>query len=568
MSESAAVPLLIVSSSRDPVEAVNALLRRQGVAAHCTWVPAVRDLPDALQEHSPQLLLCVSDEQLQVSEVATAASAIGTAPPLLAIRSEVNEATLLTDLVAGARDTLNLAQPERAYRVIARELHTARLQRTCDEAQRAVQTSREQLDSVLTRSNDAILVVQEGILVEANQAWLDLVATQSAAVEGQPVMDLFHPDSHVALKGALSACLKGLWKDYALKATARGGSDGSGKVAVELLLTPGAHDGEPCVRIMAAGRQAGAAPQADAAAAPVHVPTLPVAGANGPLAATPAASATTTAADKTTPTAADSPPTARPSASRIPDLDEKTRQYDALWVRHIQAALAENRFRLVQQPITNLGGGPPMFDLLIRMLDRARKEILPGEFLPAAERNSLMGPIDRWVMGAAARFAAESLPGCLFVRLSRQSVLDDALTRWLTAQIQSVNLDPRRLCLTVTEAVAQANPQALSRQARAIKGLGMRFALEHFGTGPDPLGLLGAVPMDFVKIDGRLIQGVNGDPLVQSKVEALVEAARERDIETIAANVEDANTMAVLWQLGVQHLEGFLIQAPEEVVMV
>jgi EAL domain-containing protein (putative c-di-GMP-specific phosphodiesterase class I) len=73
--------------------------------------------------------------------------------------------------------------------------------------------------------------------------------------------------------------------------------------------------------------------------------------------------------------------------------------------------------------------------------------------------------------------------------------------------------------------------------------------------------------MDFVKIDGGLIQGVKNDPLVQSKIEALVEAARERSIETIAANVEDANTMAVLWQLGVQHLEGFLIQAPEEVVM-
>lgn len=570
MSESAAVPLLIVSSSRDPVEAVNALLRRQGVAAHCTWVPAVRDLPDALQEHGPQLLLCVADEQLQMSEVTTAATAIGAAPPLLAIRSEVTEATLLADLVAGARDTLNLAQPERAYRVIARELHTARLQRTCDEAQQAVQTSREQLDSVLTRSNDAILVVQEGILVEANQAWLDLVATQSAAVEGQPVMDLFHPDSHVALKGALSACLKGQWKDYALKATARSGSDGSGKVAVELLLTPGAHDGEPCVRIMVPGRQAGVAPQADAAAAPVNVPTLPAAAANGPVAATPetAATAPPAAAGNSPAPSANSPPTARPTASRVPDLDEKTRQYDALWVRHIQAALAENRFRLVQQPITNLGGGPPMFDLLIRMLDRTRKEILPGEFLPAAERNSLMGPIDRWVMGAAARFAAESRPGCLFVRLSHQSALDDALTRWLTAQIQAVNLEPQRLCLTVTEAVAQANPQAVSRQARAIKALGMRFALEHFGTGPDPLGLLGAVPMDFVKIDGRLIQGVNGDPLVQSKVEALVEAARERDIETIAANVEDANTMAVLWQLGVQHLEGFLIQAPEEVVMV
>src|SRR5690606_32184687 len=120
----------------------------------------------------------------------------------------------------------------------------------------AVQKSREQLDSVLTRSNDAILVVQEGILVEANQAWLELVGTQLAAVEGQPVMDVFHPDSHVALKGALSACLKGQWKDHALKATARAGADGTGRIAVELLLTLGEHDGETCVRIMVPVRKA------------------------------------------------------------------------------------------------------------------------------------------------------------------------------------------------------------------------------------------------------------------------------------------------------------------------
>jgi EAL domain-containing protein (putative c-di-GMP-specific phosphodiesterase class I) len=63
------------------------------------------------------------------------------------------------------------------------------------------------------------------------------------------------------------------------------------------------------------------------------------------------------------------------------------------------------------------------------------------------------------------------------------------------------------------------------------------------------------------------MQGLTEDPLLQSKVGSLIEAARERGIETIAERVEDANTMAVLWQLGVQHLQGFLIQSPEEVVM-
>ncbi len=563
MSDSAAVPLIVVSSARDPVEAVNVLLRRQGIAAHCSWIATLNDLPDALEQSGAQMVLCVPNETLGVAAVAEARG--NACVPVLAIRTGITEAQLEADLAAGARDTINLEHPQRAYRVIARELDTWRLQCAFDEMQDAVKESRKQLDSVLTRSNDAIIDVQEGILVEANAAWLELTGVAGAdAVVGQPVMDVFDKDSHVALKGALTACLKGQWKDHALQASARTGSGGT--VAVELLLTLGERDGEPCVRIMVPIRKVAGAQ----AAPPPAVPTAaPAPQATAPAAATPAPPPPVAAPAVSAPAPGTTPPVVATLESSVTpaQLDDRTREYDSVWVKHIQAALLENRFRLVQQPITNLGGGVPMFDLLVRMLDRSRREILPNEFLPAAERNGLMAPIDRWVISAAARFAAESKAGCLFVRLSRQSAIDDELPRWLSAQLNAVQLDPKQLCLTVTEAVATEHRARVRKQAQVIKAMGARFALERFGIGPDPLSLLGAMPMDFVKIDGGLIQGVKNDTLVQSKVEALVEAARERGIETIAANVEDANTMAVLWQLGVQHLEGFLIQAPEEIVM-
>ncbi len=72
---------------------------------------------------------------------------------------------------------------------------------------------RKQLETVLTRSNDAIAQVQEGILVEANRSWLDLIgAVDADAVVGQPVMDFFEEANHAALKGALFACLQGRWQ--------------------------------------------------------------------------------------------------------------------------------------------------------------------------------------------------------------------------------------------------------------------------------------------------------------------------------------------------------------------
>ncbi len=102
------------------------------------------------------------------------------------------------------------------------------------------------------------------------------------------------------------------------------------------------------------------------------------------------------------------------------DTDARVQAYDVVWVKHIQAALAENRFRLVQQPIASLTGTESqMFDMLLRMVDSQGKEILPSEFIPPAERNDLLWQIDRWVVRAAAKFAARTQPGCLFVRLSR-----------------------------------------------------------------------------------------------------------------------------------------------------
>ena len=76
--------------------------------------------------------------------------------------------------------------------------------------------------------------------------------------------------------------------------------------------------------------------------------------------------------------------------------DTKQQEFDAIWVRHLKAALMENRFRLAQQPIAGLrSDGVEMYDLLVRMLDESGKSVLPSEFLPAAERNNMMKHIDR-----------------------------------------------------------------------------------------------------------------------------------------------------------------------------
>src|SRR5207237_1145397 len=100
--------------------------------------------------------------------------------------------------------------------------------------------------------NDAIIQVQEGIVVDANPAWLELYGV-AEGVSGEPVMDLFDDSTHAALRGALAACLQGRWKaDHPLRVNAQL-ADGS-VLPIEMTLALGEHEGEPCVSLMVPSR--------------------------------------------------------------------------------------------------------------------------------------------------------------------------------------------------------------------------------------------------------------------------------------------------------------------------
>ncbi len=250
------------------------------------------------------------------------------------------------------------------------------------------------------------------------------------------------------------------------------------------------------------------------------------------------------------------------------DNDTRVKAYDQVWVKHIKAALMENRFRLVQQPIASLHGGDhTMFDVLLRMVDVSGKEVLPGEFMPAAERNDLLKNIDRWVVGASLSFAAQRKPGCLFVRLSHETLKDGSFLGWVDNQVRATRADPHRLCFQAHEDVVATYLDRVQKLSTDLRSRGFRFAVERFGSGRDPQSLMEAIPLNYVKIDGALVQGLTSNQDLQQRVKLLVEQAKMRNVETIAERVEDANTMAVLWQLGVQYIQGYLVHTPEEIVL-
>jgi EAL domain-containing protein (putative c-di-GMP-specific phosphodiesterase class I)/GGDEF domain-containing protein len=242
--------------------------------------------------------------------------------------------------------------------------------------------------------------------------------------------------------------------------------------------------------------------------------------------------------------------------------------YDEVWVRHIRAALEEKRFRLVQQPIASLtGNAKRVFDVTVRMLDFQGKDVLPSEFLPPAKRNNLLAQIDHWVLGAAVAMSREKHSELLFIRLSGDSITHLQTATIVKDLLTASKADPSRLCLQFTEADALKYRTQLMSLCKRLQTLGVKLAIQHFGVQPEAPALLSALPLNYIKIDGSLMQGLASDVAMQSQVRDIVVAANRMKIGTVAEQVEDANTMAVVFQLGVQYIQGYLVHKPEEVVL-
>jgi diguanylate cyclase (GGDEF)-like protein/PAS domain S-box-containing protein len=683
LSEQGAVPMIIVTHSQDHVQAVNSTLRNAGHPVHCTWIPDIRDLGDALTQINPEMLLVFADKfDASLEAVMQIRHQFGPEVPALIVRDGVSEEVMAEAMRIGAQDVVSLGNRARLQSVVTRELRAFRLERALNTTLSSAREYKQQLQAFMTGSADAIAHVAEGIIVDANPAWGELFGyLEPDDLTGQPLMDLFEADTHAAVKGALVACMQGKWSGHALRVNALL-SDGSA-APLELQLSRTEFDGDPCVRISVAAHRdtAGAqieqqlkdAVRRDPSTGLLHrrffIEALtarlatPVKGGVRELAyvkpdkfagiqadigllasedflvafaellrdqltpndlagrfggntfvvllergtprdveawaehvvqrvsrhvfqiAQKSLSATCTVGLAVVPpgmTDVSVPLTDANSANKRgradggnqvtlvdrTESDTRVLAADKIWVKQIKAALMENRFRLVQQPIASLQGEDRgMFDVLVRMLDEQGTEVLPTEFMAAAERNDLMKNIDRWVIGASMSFGAARKPSCIFVRLSRDSVVDKSLVSWLQNQLKAIRIEPQRICFQVTEEVATQQVSQTKELVKALRALHFRFALEHFGAGRDPQGLLANVTTDFIKIDGSLMQGLATNNQLQQTVKGLVESAKKRKVETIAERVEDANTMAVLWQLGIEFIQGYFVNAPEEVVI-
>jgi diguanylate cyclase (GGDEF)-like protein/PAS domain S-box-containing protein len=232
-------------------------------------------------------------------------------------------------------------------------------------------------------------------------------------------------------------------------------------------------------------------------------------------------------------------------------------------------ALNEERFRLYSQPICPLKsalGDRQHFELLLRLLDNDGKIVLPGAFIPAAERYGLMPAVDRWTIGTAFGLYHHSFPGngaaSIAINLSGSTLNDDTLLDFVKQQLKQSCIPPGRICFEITETAAISNLTRATRFIAAMKGLGCRFALDDFGSGLSSFTYLKNLPVDYLKIDGSFVRDMVEDPIDHAMVAAINEVGHIMGIQTIAEFACTESVVGELRKLGVDYAQGHALGYP------
>jgi predicted signal transduction protein with EAL and GGDEF domain len=240
------------------------------------------------------------------------------------------------------------------------------------------------------------------------------------------------------------------------------------------------------------------------------------------------------------------------------------------WLQRVQHALKEHQFELYVQSIIATSGRidtGPAAELLLRMNDESGKVVPPAQFLAAAERYQLMSHVDRWVTKAALTTLASDMPhlpegrSCS-INLSGQTLGDDEFLDYVVDLLDHTGVAPNKICFEVSETAVMNNLDHARRFINVLHGMGCRFALDDFGSGIGSFSQLRQLSIDYLKVDGSFTRDVDRSSVSRDMLAATINLSRSMDFLVVAEQVEDQAAFDTLRELGVDYIQGYVIERP------
>jgi len=253
------------------------------------------------------------------------------------------------------------------------------------------------------------------------------------------------------------------------------------------------------------------------------------------------------------------------------DADLINRNQAMRWVTRLQQAIDDDRLELHAQrivPLDPAAGDALRAELLLRIREPDGALVMPGAFLPPAERFQLITRLDQWVLQKTiALLAAQaSLEGIdrISLNVSGLSVVDPSFLQVVDGALADAGpAISHRLCFEITETAAITNVAAAMHFITIVRRHGCTVALDDFGSGMASFGTLKNLSVTHLKIDGQFVTGVIDDPLDDVAVRCFVEVADVIGLRTVAEFVESEAVLQRLRQIGVHYAQGYHLHRPE-----
>ncbi len=235
----------------------------------------------------------------------------------------------------------------------------------------------------------------------------------------------------------------------------------------------------------------------------------------------------------------------------------------------LPAALAGDQLRVVYQPVVGVEQRRVLgLEALVRWDHPDLGEVGPDDFVPLAEDDGLIVPLQRWVLGRAcaelAGLLAQGRDLQLGVNISVRHLQAGCLVPDVAAALAVAGLPAHRLMLEVTESVLMSEQDRLGSDLETLHDLGCVISLDDFGRGYSSFAYLARLPVDVLKMDREFLAGIEHDERGAAVVQSVIELGTRLAIDVVAEGVETEAELARLLDLGCRHLQGFLLARPTE----
>ena len=249
---------------------------------------------------------------------------------------------------------------------------------------------------------------------------------------------------------------------------------------------------------------------------------------------------------------------------RTRDLNSRSRLQTNEWLR---AALVHDELDVYYQPLVELSTDTVVgVEALVRWVHPELGLLAPDDFLPMAEQGGLMRLLTRRVLEHALAqirdWRARGRDLAVSVNVSASNLLDAELPSFVSSALHRYGLPPSALEIEITESHIMADPGRAQQVLSRLRSLGVRVAVDDYGTGHSSLAYLRDLAVNTLKLDKSFVQEITRDSKALKIVRSTAELAHALDLVIVAEGVEEPAVVTLLAQMGCDFAQGYLYSRP------